>query len=64
MSDFDTPLVDWDEKWEPDTLCAGCHKSIPPTDIRTQDSEGQDVCLACGDGVKPDNDDPEVFSYA
>ena len=44
--------------------CPGCGETIPPQHIRCQDSEGRDVCLACGDGVKPDNDDPEVFSYA
>ena len=44
--------------------CHACQEPIPPQDIRCQDSEGRDVCLACGDGVKPDNDDPEVFSYA
>ena len=44
--------------------CHDCNDPIPPQDIRCQDSEGRDLCLACGDGVKPDNDDPEVFSYA
>ena len=34
--------------------CWRCRETIPPQDIRTQDSEGHDVCLACGDGVKPD----------
>ena len=57
------PVKPEDETWDDQgnwyhmdclTLCAGCEKPIPPQDIRCQDSEGHDVCLAYGDGVKPD----------
>ena len=34
--------------------CWRCRKTIPPQDYRTRDFDGHDICLTCGDGVKPD----------